>query len=432
MKELHKLQMVIEYEAKKVKAKEAAEVLGISVRQFRRLVVGYRQRGAEAFAHGNRGKPPTNRISDDIRQKILNLAQNEYRDYNDCHFTEELANQTEPIDVSRSTVRRIRRANGLGSPRKKRAPRHRSRRERKAMEGMLLQADGSRHDWLEGRGPKLTLIGMMDDATNEFVGACFREEEDAAGYFMVLQQVCMSKGLPQAIYADRHTIFQSPSTPTIEQELNDEVPRTQFGRLLDELGIQLIAAHSPQAKGRVERLWGTLQDRLVKELRKANASDLESANRVLANYLPKYNARFRVEAPNPTESAYIPWPDQYDPDHHFCFKYTRKVMNDNTISFDGHRLQIPPQDQHASLAKAKVELHHYMDGSLSVFYKGQKLVTFQPANPSSPRVEKFQPANLTPPSPKTPKPKTVPKQRAAWKPPADHPWRRPLVAKETK
>jgi hypothetical protein len=134
---------------------------------------------------------------------------------------------------------------------------------------MMLQADGSRHDWLEGRGPWLTLVGMIDDATSQVPAAIFREEEDAAGYFLVLEQVCLSHGIPQSIYADQHTIFRSPSQPSVEQELYGEQPRTQFGRLMDELGIQLIAARSPQAKGRIERLWGTLQDRLVKELRKA-------------------------------------------------------------------------------------------------------------------------------------------------------------------
>jgi hypothetical protein len=165
--------------------------------------------------------------------------------------------------------------------------------------GMLLQTDGSRHDWLEGRGAWLTLVGMIDDANNEIPGAIFREEEDAAGYFLVLQQVCMTKGIPQALYADQHTIFRSPSQPTVEQELSGELPRSQFGRLVDELGIQLIAARSPQAKGRIERLWGTLQDRLVKELRKAGANDLESANRVLRLFCPSSTPTFRSRLPNP-------------------------------------------------------------------------------------------------------------------------------------
>ena len=210
MREQHKLKLVIDYEAGKIRAQRAAELLGISKRQFRRMVAAYRQRGIAAMAHGNRGKVPANRISEQVQQEILRLAKETYQDYNDCHFTEELAEQPEPIVVSRSTLRRIRRAAGQGSPRKRRAPEYRSRRERYPQAGMLLQTDGSRHDWLEGRGPWLTLVGMIDDANNEVPGAVFREEEDAAGYFLVLQQVCKSKGLPQAVYADQHTIFQSP------------------------------------------------------------------------------------------------------------------------------------------------------------------------------------------------------------------------------
>jgi transposase len=246
MKEQHKLKMVIDYEAGKTHAQRAAELLGITKRQFRRIVAAYRRRGIAALAHGNRGRSPANRIPEAVRQEILRLAKETYRDYNDCHFTEELAEQSEPIWVSRSTLRRIRRVAGQGSPRKRRAPEYRSHRERYPQAGMMLQTDGSRHDWLEGRGPWLTLVGMIDDANNEVPGAVFREEEDAAGYFLVLEQVCMSNGIPQSIYADQHTIFQSPSQPTIEQELTGELPRTQFGRLVDELGIQLIAARKPK------------------------------------------------------------------------------------------------------------------------------------------------------------------------------------------
>ena len=433
MKEQHKMKMVVDYEAGRVVAQKAAELLGISKRQFRRQVAAYRKRGVAAMAHGNRGRAPANRLCETVRQTILELAKETYQDYNDCHFTEELAEQAQPIMVSRSTVRRLRRTAGQGSPRKRRAPRYRSRRERYPQAGMLLQTDGSHHDWLEGRGPWLTLIGMIDDANNEITSATFREEEDAAGYFLVVKQVCLTKGVPQALYADRHTIFQSPSQPTVEQELSGELPRTQFGRLMDELGIRLIAARSPQAKGRIERLWGTLQDRLVKELRKAGAHDLETANQVLAAYMPKFNARFQVKAAEPT-SAYVPWPEELDPASFFCFKYTRTVTNDNTVPFNGQRLQIPPSSRRKSYAKAKVELRHSLDGCLTIFYQGQSLVTFHPVSPTTLRVGLFQPAPLPiislPPEQAPAKPPKSPCQ--PWKPPSNHPWRIPLAAKEKK
>jgi transposase len=431
MKELHKLKMIVDYEAGKVHVERAADLLGLSKRQFRRLVAAYRKRGVAALAHGNRGRSPVNRLSEQVRQEILRLVKETYRDYNDCHLSEELAERPEPILVSRSSLWRIRRENGLSSPRRRRAPRHRRRRERSPQRGMLLQGDGSRHDWLEGRGPWLTLVGLIDDATNQVTAAVFREEEDAAGYFLVTQQVCLTEGIPQAIYADRHTIFQSPGKPTLEQELSGELPRSQFGRLVDELGIQLIPARSPQAKGRIERLWGTLQDRLVKELRKAGANDLASANRVLAAYLPKFNARFQVPAAEPG-SAYVPWPAEHDPSDYFCFKYTRTVTNDNTISFHKQCLQIPPGPQRKSYAKAKVQLRHYMDGSLAVFYQGECLVTFQPATAAPPRIGQFQPAHPAPPAAKPQAEKRPKKSRKPWKPAADHPWRRPIAIKETK
>lgn len=425
IKRLHHLQKVVDQQ---MTASQAAELLGLSLRQVRRLVAQYRQQGAPSIAHGNRGRSPSNQIKDDVRSKILELAENQYRDYNDCHFTEELA-EKHGLQVSRSSVRRIRRQANLKSPRKRRAPRHRSRRERKAQAGMLLQADGSRHSWLEGRGPWLSLIAYIDDATNEVSGAVFREEEDAAGYFLGLRQICLQNGIPGAIYADQHTIFQSPIKATLEQELAGEQPRSQFGRLLAELGIELIAARSPQAKGRIERLWGTFQDRLVKALREAGASNLEEANQVLVSFIPRYNQRFRV-TPAQEGTAYVPWPKEYRAKDYFCFKHSRTVTNDNTIPFDGHRLQIPPGPKPRSYAKAKVEVQQHLDGRLEIHYQGKRLVSFQPADELPVRVNRFTPlpAEVTPKKLVKPKPAAKPKERQPFKPAADHPWRKPFVA----
>ena len=184
---------------------------------------------------------------------------------------------------------------------------------------MLLQIDGSSHDWLEGRGPKLTLLCAIDDATNEVPAAVFREQEDAAGYFMVMRDISKTHGLPMAVYADRHTIFQSPKKATIEQQLAGEEPRP--GSDLRQ-SVWTSPAHSPQAKGRVERLFGTLQDRLVKALREARAGSLEEANQVLKEYLPRYNERFTRAAAEPG-SAYEAWPNDRQLEEFFCFKYQR-------------------------------------------------------------------------------------------------------------
>ena len=426
IKRVYVLQQVQEHQ---LTGRQAAERLGISLRQVRRLIAKYRERGAPGLGHGNRGRAASNRLDEAVRARIRELAEEEYKDYNDSHFTEELAEQY-GLEVSRSSVRRIRRDAGQKSPRKRRSPRHRSRRQRKEKAGMLLQTDGSRHDWLEGRGPWLTLIAYIDDATNQVSGATFRDEEDAAGYFLGLREICLTQGIPAAIYADQHTIFQSPTSParrgtTLEQELAGKEPKSQLGRLLDELGIELIAARSPQAKGRIERLWQTFQDRLVKALRKAGASNLEQANRVLVDFLPKYNARFGVP-PTQSGTAYVPWPKEYRIEDFFCFKHTRTVTNDNTLPFDGHRLQIPPGPQRRSYAKAKVAVLQHLDGRLEVRYQGHSLVTFQPAPDHPLRVKKFKPA----PGQLTSRPKRAEQQPhpapgvpVPYKPAADHPWR---------
>jgi transposase len=425
MDEIRRLEIIHKVEGKQLTGKQAAELLRLSERQVWRLIANYREQGAPGLVHGNRGRTANNRIPEEIRVQVLELAENEYRDYNDSHFTEELEERYS-LEISRSTVRRIRRQAGLSSPRKRRPPRHRRRRKRREKAGMLLQTDGSRHDWLEGRGPWLTLIAYIDDATNEVLGATFRDEEDAAGYFLGLQEICMKRGIPGAIYADRHTIFQSPLKATIEQELSGEQPRSQFGRLLDELGIELISAKSPQAKGRIERLWGILQDRMVKALREAGASNQEEANQVLESYLPKHNQRFIREAAEPG-TIYLPWPQEYQIKDFFCFKHTRRVTNDNTFSFDGHRLQIPPGPKQRSYARALVDVLQHLDGQLEVRYQGRSLVTFEQASAHPVRVKKFEPApgqEINQSGLEQEKPAKTPKSRSPYKPAANHPWRR--------
>jgi len=294
------------------------------------------------------------------------------------------------------------------------------------MEGMLLQTDGSDHDWLEGRGPGLTLIAYIDDATGQVPGAVFREQEDAAGYMLALRDIGQTHGLPLAVYADRHSIFQSPKQPTLEQQLAGQQPRSQFGRALDELAIQLIPANSPQAKGRVERLFETLQDRLVKELRRASACTIQDANHVLEDFLPRFNARFKKEAAQ-SGSAYRQWPADLRPDDVLCFKFTRVVAHDNTISFSGHPLQIPPGSQRRSFVRARVEVRQHLDASLAVHYQGQIIATFAAADSGPLRVGKFTPALQPTPAPPAQPPSTSasrPRPRTPVKPASDHPSRR--------
>jgi len=297
-----------------------------------------------------------------------------------------------------------------------------------------LQLDGSPHDWLEGRGPWLTLLIAIDDATSEIPAGVFREEEDDAGYFELMWDISQSHGLPQAVYTDRHTIFRSPKQSTIEQQLAGEPPRSQFGRVMDELGIEMIPAYSPQAKGRVERLFGTLQDRLVKALREANACTQAEANQVLRRFLPEFSTRFSV-APAQPGSAYCPWPQDWKPEEVFCFKHHRTVLNDNTISFDGQRLQIPPGPDRISFARARVDVQQRLDGCLAICHRGKTLVVYEPATPGPLRVGKFTPAHPAQPvaQAKLQQPESsAAKTRTPYKPPPDHPWRRYPVAVKAK
>jgi len=290
-------------ETGKMDGESAAEVLGISLRHVRRILAAYRKEGAAALAHGNRGRKPPHTLDAGC---------------NNQHFTELLA-EREGVVLSRSSVRRILLADGIKSPKKRRAPKHRSRRERYPQEGMLLQTDGSRHDWLEGRGPWLTLVGAIDDATGKVPYALFRHQEDAQGYFLLLRQIVTSYGIPVALYHDRHGIFErcKRDTETVEEQLEGKRIPTQFGRLLEELGITSIPSYSPEARGRIERLWKSFQDRLVSELRLAGAGTLEEANQILRDFLPRYNHRFAVPAAQPG-SAYRQPEKGFIPDEVFC------------------------------------------------------------------------------------------------------------------
>jgi transposase len=301
-------------------AAEAAAALGLSVRHVRRILAAYRKEGAAALAHGNRGRTPAHALDPMLGQRVIALAQTRYRGLNDTHLSEMLAEE-EGIILSRSAVRRLRLAAGLARPRQRRPPTHRRRRERKAQAGMLLQLDASPHAWLEERGPRLSLLAAIDDATGTVPAAVFREQEDAAGYLELLYQVVTTVGVPEAVYHDRHGIFRRPppERETLAEQLAGEREPTQVERALRELGIASITAHSPQAKGRIERLFGTLQDRLVAELRLAGATTRAEAKALLAVSLPRFNARFAVPAAV-LAPAYRALPAHTDPWQVCCFR----------------------------------------------------------------------------------------------------------------
>lgn len=393
---------------------EASALLGCSMRTAWRLRHRFTTLGADGVVHGNRGRASPRRLPEASRSRIVELARTTYRGVNDSHLAELLA-EDEAIVIGRSSLQRLLRWAGVGTTRTRRRPKYRSRRERMPQAGLLVQVDGSPHDWLEGRGPRLTLTGAIDDATGAIVAAVFRPTEDGLAYLIVLARMCREHGVPAAVYRDRSGIF-APIRPG--GPLGDA--GTQVGRALAELGINSIAAASPQAKGRVERLWGTCQDRLVSELRLAGATDLASATVVLERFIPRFNASFGVPALIET-AAWRRAPAKRELDRICAFRWWRVVGNDNTVRVEGAILQLPPTHGGRGLAGRRVEVELRLDGRLLVIDRGRTLLVV----PASPDPDHLRGILLAAPTGAAPAPGGA--ERAGYPPRADHPWRRRAI-----
>jgi transposase len=386
---------------------EAATALGISQRQVLRLKMKLKEKGAEGIIHKNRGRKPEHALSTVLQEQIIGLYQSDkYAGSNDCHFSE-LLKEHEQIIASPSTVRRLLLGAGIKRARQRRRPTVHRPRARKDQAGMLWQTDATPHDWLEGRGSIMALVAAIDDATGIVVGAIFRPTEDLASYFEVMRQGIEQYGLPLAIYSDRHMIFRSPKEKlTVEQELEGAAPGlTNFGEAMKELTVTHIKARTPQAKGRIERLWNTLQDRLVIELRLADVHTIEQANILLPKLIAKHNKRFSVK-PAQENSTYRPLLKDAKLHHILCIRDQRLVSSGETISYAGKTYTIQASDQRECIPiKTKVQIRLTMNGELFAFYKDQALRLVE--------VEKPQKAQY------------VPKEhpRLPQKPAADHPWR---------
>jgi transposase len=357
----------------RVTVEEASGLLQLSQRQVYRLKARYEPGEVEWVRHGNRGRPKPWGVPDTLRRQVLELAQGKYVGFNDSHLTDKLQ-EVEGIGLSRETVRRILRGEGLRSPQKRRAPRYRSRRERKPRLGMMVLGDASREDWLEGRGPVLTLVGFQDDATSRVLAVRFQlEPEDTVGYLGQLRSMVARHGIPLSLYRDRHGTFQrNDKNWTLEEELAGRQGPTQLGRVLEELGIEQIAALSPQAKGRIERMWRTFQDRLRSELRLAKAASLGQANAVLEKFVQDFNQRF-VVAPRDSQSDFRPLSKKLNWDRLFSLRYERVVGKDHVIQFGSHRIQLPARKGRQGYAGQRVELSHQLDGELHVWLGEERL-----------------------------------------------------------
>jgi transposase len=421
--------------AGKITNAQGALAMRLSVRQFQRVKGRFAAEGVRGLLHRLRGHSSPRRLAPDVGARAAELLQGRYAGLNDCHVTEKLQ-EVDGLQLSRSSVRRLRRALGLPPKRHRRARPGRIRRTPEAQMGALVQLDASPFAWLEDRGPALALHGAIDDATGTGLALYFRPTEDLHGYATLLHTLCTTDGLPLALYGDRFGVFvRNDPHWTLEEELRGTQDPTHFGRILQELGIGYIAAHSPQAKGRIERFWQTLQDRLVSELRLRGISTAEAANAFLPAFLADLNPRF-ARAPADAATAWRPAPR--DLATVLSCRYTRTVARDNTVRLGPRWVQLP---RRRSYAGRRVELREGLDGRLLVFTDGA-CVAAQPApaadfvlrprrGPSSDRRPRLRAAQrrvaeggrYPPTSPQRPFSSRLRSAAAARKPSPTHPWR---------
>ena len=398
-----------------LKVTEVAELLEVSYRQAKRLNKRYQAGGSEALVHGNVGRA-SNRVDDQRRERVLALVGGNYSGEPHERFGPTLASEhlasDHRIEVPRETLRRWMLAAGLWSRQRKRKA-HRKRRQRKAHFGELIQVDGSHHQWLEGRGPKACLMNFVDDATGVALGR-FSSEETTWAAADLLEAWVRRYGVPQALYCDWKNVCKRQ--PTSREAIEAVEPETQFGRMCAKLGIRIIAASSPQAKGRVERHHSTHQDRMIKKMRLEGIADYEAANRYIEErYLPEHNAKFGCE-PAAEADFHQRLPKGLDLKWVFCLEAERRVSNDLVVRFENRFLQLKPKRNQSLGAGSRVKLEQGRDGELRVRFEGRAVAFDEIDRPQ-------------------PKGRGEPQQRGARqarKPAVDHPWRRPLLPRKRK
>ena len=398
LKELKRLKVIQDVICKRITQVAAAAIIGLSERQVGRLIDAVRERGERGIVHESRGRPSNRKIAVKVKDRVLRLYREEYNGFGPTLSAEKFE-EMGGIDISKETLRKWLIEEGLWKKKRKKK-KHRQWRERKECFGEMVQMDGSHHDWLEGRGPELVLMGYIDDATGK-VFARFYDYEGTMPAMDSFKQYVEENGLPQSLYVDKHSTYKSQGKLTIEEELEGkEAPMSQFERALEELGVEVIHAHSPQAKGRVERLFGTFQDRAIKEMRLKGIKSKEEGNDFLEWYLHGYNKRFCVLPANGTD-VHGGLPKNFDLDSYLCIKTERTVRNDNTISYESKLYQIEK-----TVRTKKVTVEERVNGSLHITSNGGQLRYRQ--SEERPKTEKTE--------------KTL-KPRKRYIPPKDHPWR---------
>jgi transposase len=444
-KELPRAGLIKAALAGRITNRQAAAALHLTVRQVQRLKRRFESGGAPALRHRSRGQRSPRRLPAKLGASIAELMTTTYVGFNDVHLTEKLC-EVHGLEVCRESVRRIRLALGRPAKRPRRAPGHRRRRLREAASGALIQVDGSPCAWLEARGPRLTLLGAIDDATGAILALGFRPTEDLHGYATLFRQFFVTQGLPVAIYGDRLNVFvRNDRHWTLDEELHGTQHPTHLGRMLQDLGVAYIAAHSPQAKGRIERLWATLQDRLTSELRLRGLATREAAERFLPEFIADFNRRFARPAADPAAVWRRP---PRDLDRLLSCRYSVAVARDNTVRLGARWLQIPPGLRGRSYAGCRVELRELLDGRLLAIYHGAVLAAQAPPSaaftlvprraPSADRPRNGAPATPAPAqlaqdrrshpasSPEHPPKSGIVLPRAPRRPARDHPWSRSI------
>ena len=363
-KESNRLYVIHQVINKAITQKEAGLLLGITERQVRRIARNVKREGATGICHRSRGKRPPNWIADKIKVKVTVLCRNRYKEFGPTLVSEKLL-AVHGSKVSNETLRKWFQQEHIPYKGRKKRP-HRQWRERKAHWGEMVQMDGSHHDWFEGRGPVCVLMGYIDDATGRVYGR-FYEYEGTLPAMDSFKRYIRQYGLPQSVYLDRHSTYKSMARQTIEEELGDIRPMSHFEKSLAELGVEVIHAYSPQAKGRIERLFGTFQDRVVKEMRLAGVTSIVEGNAFLESYLPEYNRMFAREAAKKAD-LHRPVVNKRALDTILSIKTERALRNDFTVSHNKKLYQIKN-----NIRAKKVTVEERTDGSMRIVYNGLRL-----------------------------------------------------------
>lgn len=401
VKELRRVHVIRQAIEKQITQRQAGEALGLTARHIRRLLQRVRAEGDAGLVHRGRGKPSNRRMPEPVKAKVLKLCTQQYGDFGPTLAAEKLA-EHHGITISDETLRLWLRARGVDHFTRRSRP-HRAWRERKPHVGELVQLDGSHHDWFEGRGSRCVLMADIDDASS-WVFARFYAYEGTMPAMDSFGRYVTRYGIPLAVYADKHTTYQSPAKPTVEEQLAGAEPTSQFGRALGELGVELIPAHSPQAKGRVERLFHTFQDRVIKEMRLAGVATIDEANRFLEGDLPIYNRRFAVQPAQPI-NLHRPRLARRDLARILCLKTTRVLRRDWTVAHHGQLYQV-----HTNVRATHVMVEERLDGTIQLTHQGR---------PFDVHVIAARPV-------KTAAVITVHQPRRPVTPTRDHPWRKRL------